>query len=386
MKKDLKSCDKLLLILMIIFSLFGLLMVFSASSVFSVIANHNSPYYYFFKQAIFICAGYFVGFFFLIRIPIKKYQKLIILGIGTMFFLLVGLIIKGELINGSKSWYDLGFFNLQPSEFVKTIYIFYVANFYYLYQRSNKEHGEYYFIRPLLVCIALTIPILLQPDLGTAVILCGIAFGTVLFVPLEKEKKNKLIIGYLAIIIIVFSAFFLAKDSLLTETQIARLTYKEPCKRYTQKTGYQVCNSLIAISNGGLFGAGFGNSTQKYMYLPAAHTDFIFAIVVEECGVIISSFVIILYLFLLYRIFKIAKTASNLRNSIIAFGTFIYVLLHLVINLFGITGLIPLTGVPLPFLSYGGSYNINLLILLFIVLRCSVETNQDIIKEKLRKI
>ena len=168
--------------------------------------------------------------------------------------------------------------------------------------------------------------------------------------------------------------------------QKGRLTYKEPCTRYTEDTGYQVCNGFIAINNGGLFGKGLGNSSQKYLYLPEAHTDFIFPIMVEELGLVFSIFFIIGYMFIIYRILRIAKTSVNLRNSIICFGVAMYLFLHILVNFLGILALIPLTGVPVPFLSYGGSFTVNLILCMFIVERVAVENNVIKRKEEISRI
>ena len=397
MKKSLRNCDKVLLVLMIIYSLFGLLMIFSASSVLSVVREHNSAYYYFLRQLIFVCGSYFIGLFIILRVPIKKYGKLIIPALVGLTVLLIGLIVKEEMINGSKSWYDFGIINFQPSEFVKTVFILFLANYFYKNQAKSNEKS--YYIKPIIACVAITGLVLLQPDLGTSVIICGITALTILFIPMPSRRKNKIIGIFLLSLVAIGILFYFEKDKLLTDTQLSRLTYTNPCTRYTEATGYQVCNSLIAITNGGLFGVGLGNSTQKYLYLPAAHTDFIFAIIIEECGVIISSFILIGYLAILFRILKIARDSYNIRNSIIAFGVLIYMTLHIIkivkviylilliiINLFGITALIPITGIPLPFLSYGGSFNVNLIILLFLVQRVSIENNQSRIKKELKKI
>jgi len=118
--------------------------------------------------------------------------------------------------------------------------------------------------------------------------------------------------------------------------QMKRFEFKNPCSRYREDTGYQVCNGFIAINNGGLFGVGLGNSSQKYLYLPESHTDFIFPIIVEELGSIVGSLIIIGYIVILYRILKIAKEAENIRLGVIAYGVFLYVLFHILINLLGI--------------------------------------------------
>ena len=169
--------------------------------------------------------------------------------------------------------------------------------------------------------------------------------------------------------------FVALSGNLLTKEQADRLNFKSPCTRYTEKTGYQVCNGFIAISNGGLFGKGLGNSTQKYLYLPEAHTDFIFPIIVEEIGVLGASIVILMYILLLFRLLKISRESSTIRGTIIAYGTFCYIILHLAVNFLGILALIPLTGVPVPFLSYGGSFLMNVLFLMFVNERIAIETN-----------
>jgi cell division protein FtsW len=189
------------------------------------------------------------------------------------------------------------------------------------------------------------------------------------------------IVGILLIIALLGVVIF--KDKIFDQYQLNRLNFLNPCSRYKEDSGYQVCNSYIAIHNGGLRGVGLGNSTQKYMYLPEAHTDFIFSIIVEELGLIIAVLIIIGYFVMLFAILKIAKKATNLRNSILAYGIFTYIFAHIIINLMGILGIIPLTGVPLPFLSYGGSYGICVVIAMAIIQRINIENR---VEEKRNKI
>ena len=210
-----------------------------------------------------------------------------------------------------------------------------------------------------------------------------IVFFTFLTVPFEKESSVQIIkfvgvAGLLAAAILLYSG-----SDIFNSTQLARLKFQNPCERYMEDTGYQVCNGFIAYHNGGLFGVGLGNSSQKYLYLPEAHTDFIFPILVEELGLIVGILIILGYVYMLYRILKIAKNADSIRNSIICYGTFIYLLMHLLINLMGTLALIPLTGVPLPFLSYGGSFNMNVVAMLFVVQRIAVENKQNAEKRAL---
>lgn len=172
----------------------------------------------------------------------------------------------------------------------------------------------------------------------------------------------------------------------LTEEQLSRFVYKNPCARYSEKTGYQVCNGYIAINNGGLFGVGLGNSTQKYLYLPEAYTDFIFPIIVEELGSITAGIIIIGFIIMLYRILRIAKSSETLTGSLLAYGTFSLITAHLLVNLLGVMAVIPLTGVPLPFLSSGGSFVFNLIVLLFITLRVSIENKNIRLKKEINNL
>ena len=200
----------------------------------------------------------------------------------------------------------------------------------------------------------------------------------------KKFKKLKIVAGVTAVVAVLLFMFSgdIVKE-IFNEEQASRFTYANPCTRYTEKTGYQVCNGFIAMNNGGLFGVGLGNSTQKYSYLPEAYTDFIFPIIVEELGAIVGSLIIIGFLVMLLRIKKIARNAETLSGSMIAWGTFGFMVAHLLINLLGILAIIPLTGVPLPFLSNGGSFNMNLIVLLFMTERVSIESKRVKLKREI---
>ena len=193
------------------------------------------------------------------------------------------------------------------------------------------------------------------------------------------QPLNRLLIGGIVLVALII---LLTGGSFLREYQLKRFNFFDPCERYQEETGYQLCNSLIAFKNGGLTGLGIGESTQKYLYLPESHTDFIFPIIVEEWGVFVGFIILILYCFMLMRILKIASSATNLGNSIIAYGVFAYLLFHIAVNLIGVMGIGPLTGVPLPFLSYGGSYTITLLFSMGLVQRVHYETYKKQEKRK----
>ena len=159
---------------------------------------------------------------------------------------------------------------------------------------------------------------------------------------------------------------------------MARFDFFNPCSKY-EKGGYQVCNGFIAFNDGGLWGLGIGKSKQKYSYIPEPHTDSVFAIIGEEWGFLKSTFIFIVYAYILKRILDLSAKASRVRGKFICLGVATYIFSHILINLGGLFGVIPLTGVPLPFLSYGGSFAISLIGSLGLVQRVHIETkNQKI--------
>ena len=373
MKKMLSKMDKPLLFFTILYSVFGLIMILSASSVSAVLRYHVSTYYFFIRQLLFIIVSFAIGIV-ILKLPTSKYKyftPFLVLGILAA---LAGLFIYGRISNGAQSWYKIGFFNLQPTEFAKSIIIIYMAVFYDRILKK-KNTNVYNYLIPIAVAIVMFLLICMQPDFGGAVILAGITFLIFIILPIEKNNFTRLL-KFLGIALIIGGIVFInSGNDFFNETQMARFKFKEPCKRYKEDTGYQVCNGFIAMHNGGLFGVGLGNSTQKYLYLPEAHTDFIFAIIVEELGLIFGILVILGYLYILYRILRVAKKSYTLRGSILAYGTFSLIFMHLLINFLGSLAVIPLTGVPLPLLSYGGSFTINIIMMLFVVQRVSIENN-----------
>lgn len=385
MKKDLSKMDKPLFFLMIVFCLFGLIMIYSSSSVAAILRYHQSSSHFFIRQLIFIIISFLTGFLFILRIPTSKYKLLSWLGIIGINLSLGLLLVYGTITNHVQSWFYVGPMSIQPSEFAKSIIIIFLACYYNSLFKKKKYNIYKVFIPICFAAIAFFLTAL-QPDLGSAVIIAGITFFIFISLPIGKSNIMKLIKISSVLIILLLVVVISQKDKLFNEDQLARLNYKEPCTRYMEDSGYQVCNGFIAINNGGLLGVGIGNSTQKYLYLPESHTDFIFAIIVEELGMITGVLIVLTYGVLLFRILKIAKSTYNLRNSIICYGTFWYIALHVVINLCGVLGLWPLTGVPLPLLSYGGSHTMNILIMLFFVLRVSIENKNTEYKMELKKL
>ena len=384
MGKLIKKCDKFLLFFLIVYALLGLVMIFSASSVSTVLRYQVSPSHFFVRQLIFLVISLLAGVFILF-FPTKNYKFVSFLYSIGVIVLLVGLFAYGKLTNHAQSWYNFGPISLQPSEFAKTALILFMACFYDKLYRSKVRNILTYFI-PLSLTLIYVGLVIVQPDLGSAIIILAIGFGTFLSIPIIKRNFMKVTKVLLVLLVIGAIGFLYSGADILNSRQLSRLKFQKPCSRYTEETGYQVCNGFIAINNGGLLGKGLGNSTQKYLYLPESHTDFIFPIVVEELGLIVGILLVVGYLMMLLRILKIAKDSYSLRNSILCYGAFIYLAAHILVNLCGVLALIPLTGVPLPLLSYGGSYTINVVLIIFVVLRVSVENNNVKIKNELKTI
>lgn len=370
MKKGTKL-DKSLLVVMFIFVIFGLIMILSASSMASYMRYNNSIYYYLIRQGIFVLLG-LIGFLVALYFPTKFFKTI---SPATMFILiasLFGLMVYGSNFFGSQSWYDLGFITIQPSELGKVIVILFLA--YYYGKHKNELDNQWILLKPLIICLIVIGFVVLQPDIGTASVIVGIVLFIYYALPLKKKTRRPINRLFFSAILLIALAAILTGGSFLRDYQLKRFQFMNPCERYEDKTGYQLCNSIIALKNGGLTGKGIGESTQKYLYLPESHTDFIFPIIVEEWGFIVGVIIIFLYLFMLYRILNIAKNADNLSNAIIAYGVFAYLLFHISINLIGVLNIGPLTGIPLPFLSYGGSYTITLLFSMGLVQRVHYET------------
>lgn len=368
MKKIIKYIDKPLLITSVLLFVIGLIMVFSASNVTAYMSHAVSPYNYFIKQALFLFIGLILSLI-MIKFTTKAYGMFSWGLLIIIIISLLSLLAIGQAKNRAISWYDLGPISIQPSEFAKVITIVWLAR-YYEKNKKMTSYGKSLF--PLFVCGMITLLIFIQPDLGTAIIYATIVGIIFLAAPIIKPIKAKTIFAFIGLVAFAGVVLVGSGKSVLLARQVERFDFSNPCDKLLT-TGNQVCNCYIAINNGGLTGVGLGNSTQKYLYLPEPYTDFIFAIIVEELGVIFGVGIILMYMFLLYRILKIGRDSPTNRGALLCYGVAIYIFLHITINLMGIFGLMPMTGVPLPFMSYGGSFTICLIAALTIVQRVSVE-------------
>lgn len=384
--KNLKSLiskmDKPLLIITILFFLFGLLNIVTASSREAVVRYEVSAYYYFFKQLQMLIIGLVLSYV-ILNLKTKVYKNLILFGYIAVLGLVISLFFFGKEVNGAINWLPIpGIGTLQPSELAKPIIIVSLAVLFeqnYSLLRSNNPKRYNKIGIMLIVMFLIPALVFIQRDLGSALIILGIVGILFLSSPIRRIDKLRTISLIVGVGIVGVALVFLKQGYFLSEAQLARFDFFNPCSKY-ETTGYQVCNGFIALNDGGLFGLGIGKSKQKYSYIPEPHTDSIFAIIGEEYGVLKCVFIFLAYIFVLFRILKIATNATTLRGRYICLGIATYIFLHIFINLGGLFGIIPLTGVPLPFLSYGGTFAISLMCSLAVVQRIHIETKLEKIK------
>ena len=380
-KKNIALTDKTLLTLSVIMFVFGLFNIVSASSSEAIVRYDASIYQFFVKQLVILLGGV-VAFFIILNIDTKKYIPLALGAFIVISMASIYLTVSGAAHKGAKNWLPIFGSSLQPSEFAKIIIIVCLALIFDLfYNKIRKKDGSKAEVLGLITVVGLALPILvmIQKDLGTAGIMLMI-FG-VMFLTSPILVKDKLrMMGSIGIISVIgFLLIFSVKGNPFTGAQMSRLTYIDPCSRY-ETGGYQTCNGYIAINDGGLFGLGTGKSTQKYSYIPEPHTDSVFAIIAEEHGFLFSTLIFFAYIVILKRIILISSNASTIRGRYMALGIATYLFAHIFINLGGLLAVIPLTGVPLPFLSYGGSYALSLVVALGIVQRIHIETKKQNLK------
>ena len=381
--KLLKDIDMSLLIVSLALFTFGLLNIVTASSRAAVVNYDVSIYYYFYRQLAFIVLGLLIGAI-IIKTDTKTYKVIIYI----LFIIAVGLNIwalSSREIGGSTNWIDFKIIKLQPSEISKPIIIVMLGVLFEKYYRKLRTVNiSHYDIIGRILIVAFIIPaiILKQKDLGTLLITLFIIGMMFLASPILKKDKFKTIVFLIVVLSLGLLVMYLVQGQILNEARKSRLTsFLDPCGMY-ENGGYQVCNSYIAINDGGMFGLGIGKSKQKYSYIPEPHTDSAFAIIAEEYGIYRTVIIFIGYIIILHRILMIGSKASTLRGRYICLGVGSFIFAHIFINLGGMFGLIPLTGVPLPFLSYGGSFVLSLISSLALVQRINIETKNQKIKIK----
>ncbi len=340
-----KKLNILLLIIVTLMALYGIIMIYSASSVWAEY-KFNDAFHFAKLQFVFFIIS-FLCMFIVRKIDYNLYKKHANKIFLISFILLILVLIPGlgTLRNGSRSWFKIGPFGLQPSEIAKVSLIIFLSK--YLEKNQNNLNDIKKSILPVLGIIFLFFGlIMLEPDFGTGMVIV-LSLMLILFISGVKLKffASLGILGILGIAGLIIIAPYRLKRI---------ISFLNPWSD-PLGSGYQIIQSLYAIGPAGLLGLGFGKSIQKQFYLPEPQTDFIFAIICEEFGLVGAISVIVLFISLFYIILKISLKQSNLFAKYLSFGLGMQIILQASLNLCVVTSLIPVTGVTLPFFSYGGS-------------------------------
>lgn len=338
----------------------GIVMIYSSSYVWASY-KFNDSFKYVKHQLLFATLGLIIMFI-VSNIDYRLYYKKVNLLLVICLLLLVLVLIPGigVIRNGSRSWFGIGSFGIQPSELAKIVIIIFVSKYF------AKNEKAYKTIRGILpVCLLLLLVfflIMLQPDFGTGFILV-VSVISIFFI----SGVNLKYFYYLFFIGILGSIFLIVMAPYRVNRILSFINpWKDPLG-----TGFQIIQSLYAISPAGLLGTGFMNSLQKHFYLPEPHTDFIFSIICEEFGIFGALIVVGLFVLLGYSAIKLAISEQDLFKKYLIFGITFQIIFQAVLNLSVVVGLIPVTGVTLPFISYGGSSLIVSMVSIGIILNVS---------------
>lgn len=358
--------------------MFGLLMIYSASSVESLQEN-GSSWFFLYRQAIFM----FIGFVLFAMIgsrllPWPLFRSKLVWGVwfGVLVLLIAVLFVgQGAEEWGASRWIDLGIFNLQPAEVAKPVIIVLTAKIFADYFEDGTIDTRAFLIQMLIMLPFPLFLIFKEPDLGTTIIIALTVFAIAILCGLPWR----------VVAFVTIAAFVLGAAAIVTSPYRAKrfLAFLDPWSD-PYDTGYQATLAIMAFASGGLFGRGIGNSTMKYHYLPEAHNDYILAIIGEELGFVGTAIFVLVFVAMIIAAFYICREAPTLHAQLLASGCTIILAVQFLINVFGILGVMPMTGKPLPFVSYGGSSIIASLVLAALIFRVSVESNVETAADRRR--
>lgn len=355
----------------------GLVMVLSASSVASLSESGNT-YSIFLKQLLFLAIGIGISYI-TMRMHLSHWESLAKFALPIGVIALTLPIFLGSTVNGNRNWIPIGPFTLQPSEFAKLALILYCA----LMLRKHLDRKERGVSSNAVGIVAIgtvsfLILILMGRDLGTAVIVAGIVFGMLFIAGTDLKVLSGI------------SSLFLLGGLALAITEPARLKrFKAVIDPFAPEiyklAGWQPAHSLMSLASGGLFGVGIGASKQKWANLAEAHTDFIFSVIGEELGLLGTMTVIFLFGLLIFGIFRIAINTKDLFQKYVVTGIGCWMILQVLVNLMTDVGIVPVVGVTLPFISYGGSSLVANCLALSFVLNVASREPQFIAARKAKR-
>lgn len=352
--------DKPLFIVTLILVVFGLFMVYSASNVVAVY-KYDDSFYFLKRQLLFSIIG-FVIMFLIIKVDINKIYKNVTLIFIISLLLLILVLIPGIGVvrGGARSWIGFGSLSIQPAEFMKLGIILLISKYLSKYQNDLKKFKN--FLGVLLLVILVFGLIMLQPDFGTGLVLV-VSIIILLFCTQAPIRYFLflLCVGILGIIGLIISEPY---------RMMRILAYLDPWSD-PLGSGFQTIQSLFAVAPSGIFGLGYNNSLQKHFFLPEPQNDFIFAIICEELGLIGSMILLGLFIFMILRIIRISNKVEDQFHKFLSLGIGISLFVQVFINIGVVIGLLPVTGITLPFISYGGSSLILTLVMIAVVLNIS---------------
>lgn len=375
-KKILKCYDYSIVIAIILLCAFGLVMVYSASMA-TAVQRYGVPSDFFYQKQKMWLLCFAIMFLFMAILPYKIMQskKVLIVFVISSIISLLGLFVFGNIAGNAESWYKFGSIKIEPAEFVKLAVIIYLSAVYAKKQDYINQFNKG-ILPPLIFLFFICALILMQPDLGTVIIIALIASTILLCSGLNLKALGKLMV---ILLIVLIPIIFAAKGFIFTEKRMGRLeVLSNPfAAKYVNGAGFQLANSFISIGSGGINGLGLGKSIQKLGYLPESHTDFIMAVIAEELGIWGVGFVIMTIAYIVLRGIYIGLQCKDPFGSLLAFGISGLIGIQAFINLAGVSGIIPLMGVPLPFISYGGSSLLTLAAATGILVNVSMFVNYE---------
>ena len=369
------SPDINLFFVIILLVLFGIIFLSSASSVISF-NEYNDSRYMFLKQVIGIIIGFIaMGIFY--KVDVKSWKKIALPMLIFSLVTLIAVFIPGLGVEhgGAKRWIDIGPVQIQPSEFLKFSIIIYLAT---LFEKKGQEVKDVYggFIPFLVLVGVMGLLIMAQPDMGTLIVI--VVISVVMYFVSGARMKHLAVMG------LAGAAVFALLIKISPYRMQRFLVFLNPGEYADKASGYQINQALIAVGSGGIIGRGFGQSLQKYRYLPEAATDSIFAIIAEERGLIGAVFICALFAAFGYLGFKVARGAGDVYTRLVAVGVTSWIVFQATLNICATLSLVPLTGVTLPFISFGGTSIIMTIASCGILLNISRSTKERINDEGYR--
>lgn len=373
-RKNFHYWDYYLMVPYLVLCMIGIVMVYSASSAIEM-QNGGTPTSYLIKQTIYVIMG-ICCLLFGANYPLKHYRTPRFLRDSTlaMIGMLLFVLVLSHAVNGAKGWINLGVINIQPVEICKIYFILYLSD-RMARVRARNDHFISSGGGPWLVVALCLLLIVLQPDIG------GMAINVMIVAVLFLACDFRWSFGISILLIIPIMCYLLVEKAvesgLIHGYRMARfVAFLNPFGN-ASGSGSQLVNSYYAISNGGVFGSGLGNSVQKMGYLPEPNTDFIMSITSEELGLVGVNVILILLMIIICRMIQIGVRSNSMYEMLLCYGSATFILIEAFFNIGGVLGLLPITGVTFPFISYGGSSMLILSFTVGIIMNISIQQNKQ---------